>query len=243
MKKNIRLNRRQKDKGRLRTTFKDDFSHTETWRVFRIMSEFVDGFEGLSRIKRGVCFFGSKGTPQGHPYYKCAYEASYLLAKNGYSVITGAGGGIMEASNRGAARAGGASVGLNILIPEQQVPNPYINYLMEFRYFFVRKVMFTKHSHASVVFPGGFGTLDELFETLALVQTRRIDSIPVILVNSSYWRGLLDWFKKRLIKDKAIQPQDLKIYRVVDTPRQILSAIKDFYSGNQSWTKRKRKKK
>jgi len=221
--------KRHSSKMRLETTFKDDFVTTNTWRVFRIMSEFVDGFEGLSSVKRGVSFFGSKATPKNHPYYKLAYESAYLLAKKGYSIITGAGGGIMEASNKGANDAKGVSVGLNILIPREQLPNSYINYLMEFRYFFVRKVMFTKHSYAFVVFPGGFGTLDELFETLSLVQTYRIEPVPVILVSKEYWSDLIDWFKARLVKEGAIEKKDLNLFKLVDKPEEVLSAIKSFY--------------
>jgi len=214
----------------LRTTFKSDFIKSETWRVFRIMSEFVDGFEALSRIKKGVSFFGSKCTPPQHVHYKCAEQAAYMLAKDGYSIITGAGAGIMEAANRGAKRANGVSVGLNILIPEVQIPNKYINYPMEFRYFFVRKVMFTKYSRAFVVFPGGFGTLDELFETLALVQTYRIEPVPLILVFSDYWKGLIDWLTNRVAKDGKIHEDDMKLFTVVDTPAQVAKAIRDFQS-------------
>ena len=222
------------------TTFKDDFVSTDTWRIFRIMSEFVDGFEGLSKVKHGVSFFGSKNTPSQHPYYDLACKSAYKLAKNGYSIITGAGAGIMEAANKGAYEAGGTSVGLNILIPEVQIPNQYINYLMEFRYFFVRKVMFTKHSYAFVVFPGGFGTLDELFETLALVQTQRIEPIPVILVNKTYWKELMGWFTKRLLKEKAIEKEDLKLFKIVDTPTEVLNAIKAFYARGRHWGSKKK---
>ncbi|MCK4519909.1 MAG: TIGR00730 family Rossman fold protein [Candidatus Omnitrophica bacterium] len=215
---------------RLKTTFKESFIRTDTWRIFRIMSEFVEGFEGLSCIKQGVSFFGSRATPVDHPYYKLAYKSGYTLTKKGYTVITGAGGGIMEAANKGAKKAGGVSVGLNILIPQKQVPNPYINYLIEFKYFFVRKVMFTKHSYAFVVFPGGYGTLDEVFENLSLVQTRRIEPVPVILVNKAYWSGLLNWLQTRLIKDGAIRKKDLNLFTVVETPEEIHAAIKNFYS-------------
>ncbi len=223
--------------GKLTTTFKDDFfrspkakaAPTDTWRIFRIMSEFVEGFEGLSRIKRGVTFFGSKSTPKTHPYYKLAYKTAYTLTKKGYTVITGAGGGIMEAANKGAKCAGGASIGLNILIPQKQIPNPYINYLMEFRYFFVRKVMFTKHSYAVAVFPGGFGTLDELFETLSLIQTQRIEPVPVVLVNKAYWVELLSWFKTRLIKEKAVKRSDLNLFSIAEDPQEVHLAIKSFY--------------
>ena len=217
----------------LNTTFKDDFVTTDTWRIFRIMSEFVEGFEGLSQIKQGVSFFGSKATPKDHPYYKLASKAAYALTKKGYTVITGAGGGIMEAANKGAEQAGGASVGLNILIPQKQMPNPYINYLMEFKYFFVRKVMFTKHSYAFVVFPGGFGTLDELFENLSLVQALRIEPAPIILVNKAFWSGLLDWLRTRLIKEGTIDKKDLNLFTVVETPEEVDIAIKKFYASKK----------
>ncbi len=223
----------------LRTTFKDDFISTDTWRIFRIMSEFVDGFEGLAKVKRGVTVFGSKSTSSKHPYYKCACNTAYLLAKNGYNIITGAGQGIMEAANKGANKAKKPSIGLNILIPQEQVPNPYINYLMEFRYFFVRKVMFTKYSYASVVFPGGFGTLDELFETLSLVQSQRIEPIPLVLVNQHYWSGLIDWFRQRLIKEGTINRSDLKLFRIVNAPGEVLSAIREFYQGKPGWEAKK----
>lgn len=211
------------------STFESDFITTDTWRIFRIMSEFVEGFEELSKIKCGISFFGSKGVPENHPYYKLAYDTAYLLSNKGYSVITGAGPGIMEASNRGARDAGGLSVGLNILIPEQQVSNPYVNYLMEFRYFFVRKVMFTKYSCAVVVFPGGYGTLDELFEALALIQTQRIKKVPVILVVSDFWKDLLGWLKERLIKEGTIEEKDFTLFNVVDTPEEVAGLIHNFY--------------
>ncbi len=220
------------------TTFPDDFIRTDTWRIFRIISEFVDGFEGLSYVRRGVCFFGSKRTHPAHPYYKQAVKAAYLLAKKGYSIITGAGGGIMEAANKGAKKAKGVSVGLNILIPQKQKPNPYINFLMEFRYFFVRKVMFIKNSYACVIFPGGFGTLDELFETLALIQTARIKPIPVVLVNRQYWSGLLEWFKTQLIKEKTLDKKDIILFKVVDKPEEIYPIIKDFYSRRRAISRR-----
>ena len=237
MKKKISSNKKSYLNKGMKTTFEDKFVSSDTWRIFRIMSEFVDGFEGLSRVKRGVTIFGSKCTPTEHPYYKCAANTAYLLAKNNYSVITGAGGGIMEAANKGAHKAKGTSVGLNILIPQEQVPNPYINYMMGFRYFFVRKVMFTKYSYASVVFPGGFGTLDELFETLSLIQAKRIASIPLILVNEDYWSGMITWLKQRLLKEGAIDKSDIKLFKVVNTPKEVLSAIREFYQGKKGWKK------
>ncbi|MCF7873010.1 MAG: TIGR00730 family Rossman fold protein [Candidatus Omnitrophica bacterium] len=217
--------------------FKDGFTNSETWRVFRIMSEFVDGFEELSVVNKGVSFFGSKCLAKSHPFYKFAYKAAYDMTKNDYQVITGAGLGIMEAANKGAYDAGGLSVGLNILIPEKQIPNEYINHLIEFRYFFVRKVMFAKHSHAFVVFPGGFGTLDELFEILALVQTLRIKPAPVILACRKYWVGLIDWLKEKVLAESCIEKRDLNLLKIVDKPKEVYQAIKDFYLP----TKKKRK--
>jgi len=206
-----------------------NFVSTDPWRIFRIMGEFVDGFEGLAAVTKGVSFFGSRGTHRNHHNYKVAYETANLLSKKGYSILTGAGQGIMEAANKGAYDAGGMSVGLNILIPEQQVPNPYVNYLLEFRYFFVRKVAFIKYSCASVVFPGGFGTLDELFETLGLVQTNRIERIPIILVGKQFWGGIIQWFKDVLLEEGTLDKSDLDLFVVVEKPREVLDAINAFY--------------
>lgn len=210
------------------TNIKGDFLKSDPWRVFRIMSEFVDGFEGLSGIEKGVSFFGSKRLSSNHRYYKLAYETARLFSKNGYGIITGAGPGIMEAANKGAYDAKGLSIGMNILIPEQQKPNPYVNYLLEFRYFFVRKVIFTKYSCAFVVFPGGLGTLDELFEALALIETDRINSIPVVLMGSKYWEGMINWLKK-LIQEGTLVKSNLNLFKLVDTPAAALKVIKDFY--------------
>jgi len=211
-------------------SLKQDFIKEDPWRIFRIMSEFVDGFEELSDVKRAVSIFGSaqhkKATKR---YYKLAEDTAYLLAKNGYSVITGAGGGIMEAGNKGAKRAGGDSIGLNILIPIVQKPNKYVTRLLDFKYFFCRKVMFAKYSKAFVVFPGGFGTLDELFECITLVQTERMDPIPVILVGKEYWKGLISWIKNTLLPEGTIDKVDLKLFSVVETPCQVLAAIDAFY--------------
>ncbi len=205
----------------------------DTWRVFRIMSEFVEGFEGLSKIKKAVSFFGSKRIGSGHPYYELAYKTAKLLASKGFSIITGAGPGIMEAANRGAydakGKSKGKSIGLNILIPEQQVPNSYVNYLLEFRYFFVRKVLFAKYSCAFVVFPGGYGTLDELFEALALIQTHRITPFPIILVKGKFWQGLIDWFKDILIREGTLVKKDLLLFKIAENPQDVLRLIKEFY--------------
>ena len=206
----------------------DDFKKMDTWRVFRIMSEFVEGFDGLSEVKKAIAFFGSKRVSPRHPYYKLAYRTAYYLSRKGYSVMTGAGSGIMEAANRGAYQARGNSIGLNILIPEQQVPNQYVNYLLEFRYFFVRKVMFAKYSSAFVVFPGGYGTLDELFEGLALIQTHRTRPFPVILVVSKFWEGLIDWLKGTLLEQGTIVKEDLKLFKIVDTPQEVYEYLRKF---------------
>jgi TIGR00730 family protein len=209
---------------------KQDFIKEDPWRIFRIMSEFVDGFEELADVKKAVAIFGSaqhkKATKR---YYKTAEDTAYLLAKNGYSVITGAGGGIMEAANKGAKRAGGDSIGLNILIPIVQKPNKYVTRLIDFKYFFCRKVMFAKYSKAFVVFPGGFGTMDELFEAITLVQTERMEPMPIILIGKEYWKGLISWIKNTLLPEGAIDKADLKLFSVVNTPREAMAAIDRFY--------------
>ncbi|OQX86818.1 MAG: Rossman fold protein, TIGR00730 family [Candidatus Omnitrophica bacterium 4484_70.2] len=208
--------------------FKNNFLKQEPWRVFRIMSEFVEGIEGLSGIKKAVSFFGSKRAERDSEYYKLAYRTAKLLANNGYDIITGAGPGIMEAANKGAFETKRKSVGLNILIPEQQTPNPYVNYLLEFRYFFVRKVIFVKYSCAFVVLPGGFGTLDELFEAVALIQTHRVEPFPVVLMNRNFWGGLLDWFKQVLLQKGTILKKDFSLLKVVDEPQEVVKIINNF---------------
>lgn len=209
---------------------KQDFIKEDPWRIFRIMSEFVDGFEELSDLNKAISIFGSaRHTNATKKYYKTAEETAALLAKNGYSVITGAGSGIMEAANKGAKKAGGESIGLNILIPTMQKPNKYVTKLLEFKYFFCRKVMFAKYSKAFVVFPGGFGTLDELFEAITLVQTKRVDPFPVILVGKNYWKGLTSWLNKTLVREGTIEKKDMDIFSVVETPQEVLAAINRFY--------------
>jgi uncharacterized protein (TIGR00730 family) len=210
---------------------KNDFIKEDPWRIFRIMSEFVDGFEELSDLKKAISIFGSaqSGAASTKKFYKIAEDTAYLLATNGYAVITGAGHGIMEAGNKGAKKACGESVGLNILIPIMQKPNRYVTKLLEFKYFFCRKVMFVKYSKAFVVFPGGFGTLDELFEAITLVQTERVDPFPVILVGKEYWKGLISWIKGTLLVQGTIDEKDLKLFSVVDKPQEVLSAINKFY--------------
>jgi len=206
-----------------------DFVKEDPWRIFRIMSEFVEGFEELSEVSQAVSIFGSSKARRGSRYYRIAQDTARLLAKNGYTVITGAGSGIMEAGNKGAKLAGGESIGLNILIPITQKPNRYITRLLEFKYFFCRKVMFAKYSKAFVVFPGGFGTLDELFEAITLVQTQRIQPFPVILVGRHFWAGLIKWIKGSLLTAGTIEKEDVGLYSLADSPAEVLKTIKKFY--------------
>lgn len=208
----------------------NDFISEDPWRVFRIMSEFVDGFEVLSGIGKAVSIFGSNRTKAGSKYYELTEEIAYLLAKEGYAIITGSGPGIMEAANKGAKRAKGKSIGLNIQIPSEQKPNKYVDILLDFRYFFVRKVMFVKYAKAFVIMPGGYGTLDEFSEALTLIQTQRIDKFPIVLVGSEYWRGMLAWLKDTLLKNSNISKKDLEIFTIVDKPQDVVKAVKNFYT-------------
>ncbi len=210
-------------------TFELENMEKDTWRVFRIMSEFVEGYEGLNHVKRGVSIFGSKKAGPCSFYYKSAYKTAFLLGKAGFSILTGAGPGIMEAANKGAKESKAESIGLNILIPEQQTPNPYLSYILEFKYFFIRKVMFAKYSKAFVVFPGGFGTLDEFFEALALVQTERVPKFPIILFGSKYWRGLIRWLREVSLERGCLEEKDLKLFKIVDKPLEVVKSIKRFY--------------
>jgi uncharacterized protein (TIGR00730 family) len=208
---------------------KRSFTKDDPWRILRIMGEFVDGIEGLSDINNAVSIFGSARTKISDKYNNLAEKTAAYLVKAGYSVITGAGPGMMESANKGAIEAGGTSIGLNILIPSDQKPNKYINRLIDFKYFFCRKVMFAKYSKAFVVMPGGFGTLDELFEALSLVQTKRVDPFPIVLVGSAYWKGLLDWIEGFLLKEGAITKSDLSIFTMIDEPRKVVAFIDKFY--------------
>ena len=201
----------------------------DLWRIFKIMSEFVEGFEELSNVGPAVSIFGSARIKPNDPYYKLAYETAWNVAKAGFAVITGGGGGIMEAANKGAADAGGISVGANIELPQEQVPNEYQNISLHFKYFFCRKVMFLKYAHGFIVLPGGYGTLDELFEALTLIQTLKQASFPVILMGSDYWDGLLGWVKEKMLKEcKYISPEDLSMFTVVDEPESATRIIKEF---------------
>jgi len=197
----------------------------ESWRIFRIMSEFVEGFEVMAKVGPAVSVFGSARTKPEDPFYKAAEETSRLLAKAGFAVITGGGPGIMEAGNKGAKEAGGESVGLNIALPQEQEGNAYQTISLDFHYFYARKVMFVKYADAFVCFPGGFGTLDEFFETLTLVQTLKIDAFPIILYGSKFWGGLVDWIKQQLMPN-FIDAEDIDIFRIVDSPEQVLKLVK-----------------
>lgn len=210
---------------------KDDFITEDPWRVFRIMAEFVDAFETMSRVKKAVSIFGSAKTKPQDKYYKFAEQISYLLAKEGYAIITGAGPATMEAANKGAQRAKGHSIGLNIQLPKPQTPNKYIDTMIDFKYFFVRKVIFVKYAKAFVIMPGGFGTLDEFFESVTLIQTDRIGKFPVILVGKEYWQGLIDWLKDTVLKTDRIAKSDLDIFKIVDKPEEAVAQIKKFYKG------------
>lgn len=204
----------------------DDFKPEESWRLFKIMGEFVEGVDTLHNIGPAVCIFGSARTMPGSLPYKKAEELSRLLVKNNFAVITGGGGGIMEAANKGASEAGGVSAGLNITLPLEQAPNKYSNIKLQFNYFFIRKVMFVKYASAYIILPGGFGTLDELFEAVTLIQTRRLKPLPVILVGSEYWKGLLEWIKSRLLAHDNISQEDITIMKIMDDTESIISFIR-----------------
>jgi uncharacterized protein (TIGR00730 family) len=203
----------------------DDFTRTDTWRVMRIMGEFIEGFDKLAKVEKGVTFFGSARTAPDDPQYLAAAETATLLAKEGFSIITGAGPGIMEAANKGARAGGGHSVGCNIELPFEQGANPYVDTQVDFRYFFVRKTMFIKYSVGFVIFPGGFGTLDELFEAVTLIQTGKISQFPVVLFGTHYWAGLVRWIQSRVLGEKKISPGDLDLLVVTDDPRVAVEAI------------------
>src|SRR5512133_1104902 len=193
-------------------------NNEDTWRLFRIMAEFVEGFETLSRIGPCITIFGSARTPKTHKYYKLTVETARLSVRNGYGVITGGGPGIMEAANKGAAMENGRSIGLNIQLPFEQKPNPYVKLLLNFRHFFCRKVMFLKYTSAVIIMPGGYGTMDEMFETLTLIQTQKIGTLPLVLMGKEFWSGLVDWLKDTMLKHKYISPEDINMMLITDDP-------------------------
>lgn len=204
----------------------------DSWQIFKIMAEFVQGFERMAKIGPCVSVFGSARTKPSEEHYKLAEEVAYLLTKKGFGIITGGGPGIMEAANKGAHFAGGKSVGLNIKLPFEQQANPFIDpeNLIEFDFFFVRKVMFMKYAQGYVVLPGGFGTLDELFEAMTLIQTAKLVHFPIVMVDKKYWTGLVEWIKDRLLEEENISPEDMDIIHVVDTPEEAVDIIEEFYN-------------
>ena len=203
----------------------DEFTHTDTWRVFRIMGEFVEGFDELASLSRGIAIFGSARTTPDDPEYHSAQETAALLAAKGFAVITGGGPGIMEAANRGAFEAGGLSIGCNIELPFEQRPNAYQTRSLTFKYFFVRKMMFVKYSLAFIIFPGGFGTFDELFEALTLIQTRKIRNFPIVLFGSSYWNGMLQWLRDVVMPGGKISEHDMAMFHVTDSPAEVVEIV------------------
>jgi len=202
-----------------------DFTETDPWRVLRIQSEIVEGFETLSKISPAICIFGSAREKENGKYYQAARETASLLSKCGLSIITGGGPGIMEAGNRGAFESGGNSIGLNIKLPREQQKNPYQNLSLEFRYFFIRKMMFVKYSIGYVIFPGGFGTLDEFFEALTLIQTEKIMHFPAVLFGWDYWGSMINWLKERMLAEGYIAEDDLNLFKVTDDPAEAANHI------------------
>jgi uncharacterized protein (TIGR00730 family) len=207
-----------------------DFTSSDPWRVFRIMGEFVEGFDVLAHVGRAVTVFGSARVPPGHPQYEDAVTTGRLLAEAGFAVITGGGPGIMEAANKGAQAGGGLSIGCNIELPFEQGTNPYVEVSINFRYFFVRKTMFVKYAEAFIIFPGGFGTLDELFESLTLIQTGKVRNFPVILIGRAYWSGLLDWIRATLLAGGKISPEDVDLLVVTDDLEEAVQIVVDCYA-------------
>ncbi len=215
----------------------DNFRINDTWRVFRIMAELVEGFDDLSKIDKAVTIFGSARVPEDDVYYQKARFLGKLFAENNIPVLTGGGPGIMEAANRGAYENNGLSIGLNIELPMEQKPNPYTNSVISFRYFFVRKLMLIKYAWSFLIFPGGFGTLDEFSEAITLIQTHKIKPFPIILIGSEYWSGLVKWFKDTVHYNKFINKEDLDIFKIVDDPYEALSIVKDCIKENKCFEK------
>ncbi len=229
-------NEDKKIREKLKQKTWNEIKTNDSWAIFKVMSEFVDGYEKLSRIGPCVSVFGSARTKPGEKYYELAENVAFKLTQNGYGVITGGGPGIMEAGNKGAQRGGGVSVGLNIDLPFEQHDNPYIDRgkSLEFDYFFVRKVMFVKYAQGFVAMPGGFGTLDELFEAITLIQTKKIGKFPIVLVGSSFWSGLMDWIKEMMLsKNGNVSEVDLDLFKIVDTADEVVDVINAFYTKHQ----------
>ena len=211
-----------------------DFSSKDPWRALRILGEVVDGFDALHEVNGAVTFFGSARTEEDHPIYQAARETARLLAEKGFPIISGGGPGTMAAANQGAQEGGGLSVGCNIQLPFEQNPNPYQDISLEFRYFFVRKLMFVKYSTSFVIFPGGFGTMDELFEALTLVQTNTIEHFPIVLFSSSYWNPMMDFLKNTMLTEENISPIDMKLIHVCDKPEEVVEHITEFSFKNNN---------
>lgn len=210
-----------------------DFTHTDPWRVLRIMGEFVDGFDIMAHVHPAVTFFGSARVHPDDPMYQAARDTARLLSRNGFNIVTGGGPGIMEAANWGATEGGSKSIGCNIELPHEQATNAYVQIAVNFRYFFVRKTMFVKYAEGFVIFPGGFGTMDELFEALTLIQTGKVAMFPVILFGSRYWAGLLDWIKETMLLEGKIAPEDLKLMHVTDSPEEATQIILNNYRARE----------
>lgn len=226
------LERPKQRRPQARVPEQADFTRGDPWRVLRIMGEYVHGFGTLAEVGAAVAVFGSARTPESDPMYQAAVDLGRRLAEAGFAVITGGGPGIMEAANRGAIHAGGLSVGCNIELPREQFMNAYVNLSVNFRYFFCRKTMFMKYSEGFVLFPGGFGTLDEMFEALTLIQTRKTQRFPVILFGTKYWQGLVDWIKQRVLAEAKIDPEDLALFVVTDSVEEACRIIVDAYLRN-----------
>jgi len=218
------------DEKLFQTPIDESYTKSDPWRVMRITAEFVEGMDALASVEKGVTIFGSARTGPDDPMYLAAQETARLLAEAGFSIITGAGPGIMEAGNKGAKEGGGHSVGCNIELPFEQGANPYVDTLVNFRYFFVRKTMFVKYSYAFIIFPGGFGTLDEMFEAITLIQTGKISQFPVILFGRAYWAGLVRWLQSRVLVEKKISPGDLDLLIMTDNPREAADAVIQGYA-------------
>ena len=208
----------------------------DVWRVFRIMAEFVDGFTVMAKQENLVSVFGSARTKPGTRYYELGVQVGKELVKRGFNVLTGGGPGVMEAANKGAQEGGGVSVGVNIELPHEQNSNPFIDRgrLITFRHFFVRKVMFVKYAHGFIVLPGGFGTMDELFEALTLVQTKKTKPFPIVLLGKDYWKGLIDWIKTRMITDGTVSPADLDLFFLTDDPKEAAALVEEFYKKHET---------
>lgn len=225
------LERPRQPRPRPRVPEQAEFTRGDPWRVLRIVGEYVEGFDALAEVGAAVTMFGSARTLEGDPMYAAARATSTLLARAGFAIITGGGPGIMEAANRGAREAGGLSIGCNIELPYEQGINPYVDIAINFRYFFCRKTMFMKYAEGFVLFPGGFGTLDELFEALTLMQTRKVHPFPVVLFGTAYWDGLLTWMRQRLLAEARIDAADLNLLTITDKPEEVCRVIVDAYGG------------